>query len=222
MRLPSSIILLNGPPQSGKNTIASTIGVFLAANNIGFTEIALAEKLRKISEILIGRTLDDAAYNKIKDQSLQFGETETTLRQLMINMSENFFKQHYGPNIWAQLAIAKIFAQSVNLDYNNSRKYIVVITDLGFQEEIDAFTNEYYPNRLLLVHVNRPGKSFTNDSRKFVQPNNPEVPVVTIENSGSYSHLFNEVKTKIIRRLIPNMPDISLYSEDGKPETSTD
>jgi hypothetical protein len=168
------IIFINGPPRSGKDTVAD----YLVTK--GYTKMKMAGVLfDDIKKIL---NLTDEQYNlyreEKKDEPLVF---DTTLRQISINYSEKVAIPRHGQYYWS-----KIFLENAR----NSGFDKIVVSDLGFQREYDYFLNSLrFPyEQFSVIRIEREGCSFANDSREYVSSFD-----FKIVNDGSVLDLQNRV-----------------------------
>lgn len=154
------IVLLNGPPRSGKDAIADMI----CANNKSFTKLrfkdALVESVSKsynVSTELIELLLVD---ERTKEHPLpEFNGL--TCRQAMIDESENKIKPKWGK---AYFGLAT--ASKMNLDSN------YVLSDAGFMEEAQVLIDEFGLDNIVLIQIERAGCDFSNDSRSYLPVEN--------------------------------------------------
>lgn len=157
------VIGFNGPPRVGKDTIATALLDLLdseGVTNLPIHRQALAAPLRHACAALLGLSLTDKQYTDIKDKPIEV-LGGASFRQLMIDMSETFLKTKYKKDALSRLLYVR------NQVWWNSIPSIVVITDIGFTEEAQFFSEH---SRLYLnVRVDRPGDyTFAGDSRNYV------------------------------------------------------
>lgn len=144
------VIAFNGPPGSGKDTLADSI-VANYADALKFTLVTPA------LELLL------QLHNIDLDHYLQHKET---YRPLLIKLSNGIKK------IYTESTAEPECSLYVNL---LARKALttncrfVVVSDLGFDGEYQAL-EDLIPESLLLIRVHREGHNFLNDSRNYVYP----------------------------------------------------
>lgn len=156
------IIGFNGPPKCGKDTIASELMEILdseGVTNLPIHKQALAATMRDGAAAILGMNLTTAQYNDIKDDPLDILGGKT-LRHFMISMSEVFVKGIYGKDFWSRLLYER------NKAWWDRIPSILLVTDIGFSEEVEFFCN--HSSFYLNVVVDRPGASYNNDSRSNV------------------------------------------------------
>lgn len=161
------VIGLNGPPRSGKDTVADSIRMQLLRDGYSCKVIHTAAPMRKAAFSLLGLESTHVSYEAVKDLKQQM--TGDTVRQLMIQLSEEFIKPKYGQDYWARLLQRRINVWVRSLGRDEKKAPVVIIPDIGFDVEANMLGQthgEQYAN----VFLNRKGKHFRNDSRSYVKP----------------------------------------------------
>lgn len=154
------IVLLNGPPRSGKDTVAK------ALTAEGYAHLSLARILKERAHALFGLKVPFDFFEDRKDEPApEFGGM--TPRRVYIDVSEKIVKPAMGKDIWARWLreqIDELIADGVKV-----REFLpevgFAISDLGFPYEVPPLVAGLDP---LIVQVHRPGTSFKNDSREYV------------------------------------------------------
>lgn len=141
-------ILLNGPPRSGKSTIANEIIRELTRKQIMCRRDAIAGPMKQFAANMLGQpytAIDKENHNELFDEPV---------RRFLIRFSEVYLKPDYGHDIFG-----RAFA------YRN-RKYpgIVVADDCGFDLELTALPRP----QTFIIRVLRPGYDFGSDSREYI------------------------------------------------------
>jgi hypothetical protein len=171
------IVGFNGPPESGKDTLAELLAQHMDKMLIGVPVKfeSLAMPLRKVAYTLVEwpGNLDGPDYAKFKNT--HFGLLGVDGRHLMIDISERFLKPVYGIDVMAKLL----------LERNEGFPGLMLVRDSGFQCEVDPLVAAVGSDNLLIVNVGRPGKSFANDSREWVTHDNR----IAVENNGTIDDL---------------------------------
>lgn len=154
------IVGFNGPPKSGKDTIATAVMNILDREGVVLPvhRQALAATMRDGAAAILGLTGGDKWYNEVKDKPLEVLNGKT-FRRFMIDMSETFVKNIYGQDFWARLLYAR------NKHWWNSVPSILIVTDIGFPAETQFLCehSKHYIN----IRVDRRGTDFTSDSRRY-------------------------------------------------------
>jgi len=146
------IILLNGPPRSGKDTVAK----MMINATASMREYKMSMPLKKTIAVLYGLSSEHhKLIEEHKDESttLLFGET---YRNIQIAISESLMKPIHGPDVLGHLAV-KHMRQVMS-------KHIV-ISDTGFLEEVKPLIKEYGLDNICAVQLKRPDHSYDGDSR---------------------------------------------------------
>ena len=162
------IVGFNGPPGSGKDTIAEAVGAELlstyGANTVRY--IKFAGVLKKAVSALFLLNDDDYMFyfetsEKDEVQDRFYGKKP---RDLLISLSEEWFKPKFGKDI-----IGKIIQDEIDamIPFSSNNDY-VFITDVGFLDEISYYINEDKYN-FTLVKLNRSGANYTGDSRDYIK-----------------------------------------------------
>lgn len=188
------IVGFNGPPYSGKDTLASFVSDTIEAR----VEVApvirqesLSLPLRSISYAMIGSHYgpDTDTYDEFKKTF--FPQFQRTGRELMIDSSESFLKRLYGKQIMAKMLIER------NRDMPDNG--VLLVRDSGFQCEVDPLMDAVGMDRLAIVRIHRYGHDFSADSREWVEHPNPLFNL-DIENDGGLLDLGNKA-TKVFEWL---------------------
>lgn len=179
------VICLNGPPGSGKDFIGEML---YKTYPLGCELLKFAAPIEDIAKAILG--YDDDLFQlqreQYKDEMLP--GLNFTMRELMIDISENFIKPKFGQHHFGKLAAIAI-DQKLNL---TSRT--MIFTDSGFQAEFDTMqellNDDYY--NLHLVNIFREGKNFDNDSREYVT--NKKGKTIRFDNNVDKSDFVNFVE----------------------------
>jgi hypothetical protein len=153
------IAILNGPPGSGKDTLAAAI-----AADKGVQILKFAEPLKHSAARLSGVPYftDERWLRLWKDlpSTALFGATP---RQYLIQLSEGFFKPLFGANFFGNQAKVRVNSA---FEFGLS----VVFSDGGFLDEIVPLVVEFGAENVAICHLHRDGCSFRGDSRDYVKP----------------------------------------------------
>lgn len=192
-----NIICLNGPPGSGKDTVGRMIAQMLGA---GVVIDKFAAPLYEVANTLL--KMDDAEYYEWrevrKEESLM--TWPTTMRKLLIGISEDLIKPHMGKEYFGLQAAQRCVAEYKNYDDVEPtffvKKDTIIFTDSGFQYEYDAFLDKVCKEipdvKVHLAQVHRHGCTFDGDSREYVVDKWP-LATYDIVNNSSLEHLEDVV-----------------------------
>lgn len=173
----TQVILLNGPPQCGKDTLGSMVRELASAQVAKF-----AYFLKYATHGLYGFLQRNKSipamdgFEKSKDKPHEFF-LGLTPRQAYINVSETYMKRHHGEAIFGELLLQDIRGVAR-----------VVVTDSGFAEEAQILVDAFGKDQIHLVQLSRPGCSFEADSRGFIEL--PGVYTSPINNNGTFEDLM--------------------------------
>lgn len=180
------VLGFNGPPKVGKDTIATCVQTILDREgcNIPVHRQALAATMRDGAAAILGMNGGDKWYNEIKDQPLDV-LGGGTFRRFMIDMSESFVKRIHGQDFWARLM------HSRNQTWWNSIPSIMIVTDIGFKDEVQFLCE--HSTSYLNVRVDRPGTDFSNDSRGYCAAQSYGGKDFALTNDGTPEEAAEEV-----------------------------
>lgn len=174
------IILLNGPPGSGKDTLAQAI----QDCNPGYTHLTFKEKLIELTLVIYSLNIDKQWL--FSDRVTKDAPTPLfkglTPRQALIKVSEQVIKPNFGSDYFAKALVTKI----ENIERNTCGKDSnIVVSDLGFQSEIDSIQKNLLSYVTIeVVHLIRKNYSFQSDSRSYIYSDN-YIKQTTFINDGS-------------------------------------
>lgn len=177
-----NLLLLSGPPSSGKDTIAKFLYEqyhdHLNISQFVFERFSMPLKtsFSAISNTSHNDFYENSVYESKKDEIIPW--LGCSYRQYQINLSEKHFKPLYGEDIFARLFVARLEGYS--------KDATIVVPDLGFQIETDyleKMDKALNLERVLIIRCHRPGYDFSNDSRSYIYTN--YFPSIDINNTGS-------------------------------------
>lgn len=167
------IILLNGPPSCGKDSIAQR---YIELVDPNACTIKFAQPIRDAAMATFPH-LNQRNFEQNKSLPI-YPQSEATLRDWMIRFSEVLMKPLLGQSIFGAIATEKIN----NLEHSGT----ILVTDCGFLEELMyLLDNSEYS--MLLVKIRRKGTNFVNDSRSYLSPpeHHPRLVVCTLDNNDT-------------------------------------
>jgi len=184
----AKLILLNGPPRSGKDECAKMLYTKKLGNpSIPFPHwFRMSQPIKDAVRATWGMTeAEQAAFEKNKDVPQRaFGGK--SYRQVQISFSEDWMKPQFGPRIFGE--IAKITIRRSIAD-------VFVCSDCGFEEEVEALFDVFDKKDILIVKLHRPGFTFEGDSRRYIRI--AGIREVHVQNDSTLSHLLAQVETLV-------------------------
>lgn len=182
------VLLLNGPPGSGKDTAAKMLAEGLRGQVFFF-----ASPLKTMTHAAFGvpwMANRPDLFESQKDDPNQGPAPGVTWRQAYIAMSERYVKPLLGIDYFGRVLAETIaeFAQE-----NGEDVQLAIVADSGFREEAEALKKAGH--ELARFGISRDGCSFSNDSRSYwdgagiVEPHLEN----SICNNGSLDDLQEQV-----------------------------
>jgi hypothetical protein len=191
------LILLNGPPRSGKDTAGRILHEVL-----GYPLHKFTEPMDRALPAFVGITPERWAFLREHAKDKACEELGGLLpREVLISFSETWAKPLFGRDIFGQLMRRSLQAQPA------------ILTDCGFRREVECVVPDYPPEEVLLLRLHRPGCTFSKDSRAYITLADLGVRELDLENHGTLA-AFDEQ----IRRLAL---DISIRSSADTPCTTS-
>lgn len=183
---PRHIFLFNGPPGSGKDT--GGMIMCRLVNQAGYIGrfLKFADPLKNAVHAICGLHVAADYFEKKKEQQSEwlFGKTP---REAYISASEDWAKKFWGGDFFSNVMIKRIMSES------SGDKYIV-ITNCGFQTEVDHLVSVFGNDRVSVIQLERSGCNYSKDSRQ------PVVGLTThcVQNNGTLKDL-EEKLTNILQ-----------------------
>ena len=175
----SIVLFVNGPPQSGKDKLAT----YLAEALEGSVYVAkFASPIEGFLQHCLGLT--NAEYIKWREEDKDEVFTGLpnpdglTFRQIMIDFSEDFMKPKFGDAVFGHLAVKRTLELFNGFD-------VVIFSDSGFQEEFNTFRETIPGVHSYLFRVHRDGKTYEGDSREYVV----DRVIYDVDNNGTLEEL---------------------------------
>ncbi len=185
------IILVNGPPRSGKDTVGDII-----AKIAGGTPVKFAASLKRATHaffhalrddfsddtlyVATRASINDAYYEQTKETSMPlFGGL--TPREAYIGASETFLKPTFDNDVFGNILADQI---------ERSDKKLFVVTDSGFQSEAEVMIRRFGLDNVKLIRLTRAPYTFEGDSRGYIAL---EASTYGIRNEGTYDALKQAV-----------------------------
>lgn len=187
------VILLNGPPRVGKDSVGRAIYRQLGGSDRhSHVRIeALAAPMREVAHVITNTVKSN--YETTKDlpvPHLNHSTGNDSIREFMIGFSERCIKPRYGKDFWARLLLQRLA----------SPPNYLIITDAGFIDEYMALTESAGIGNVLVVHLSRRGFDWKNDSRGYIKPPLGYVKPLEVNN-----YLVEESAEEIVQYVQSNL-----------------
>lgn len=156
------LLLLNGPPGSGKDTVASAIKNYGQMKGLDVRNVVvkkLAAPIKSAYPALLGLT-NSAELDQLKDE--EYLGVPRGIRKLQIALSEDVMKPLFGQDIFA-----KILTRSVRC---LRKEVLCIISDTGFTNEFKYLFYRTPRINFLTLRLSRGNTSFDGDSREYITP----------------------------------------------------
>lgn len=178
-------VILNGPPKSGKDTIGQAIHAQLtfAGHKVHRDKFAKPIKDAVAAFVGLDHELRQLYFENpsVKDVPSKyfFGKTP---REVLISFSEDWVKQKFGNQAFGTLL--KLRTEELGKD-------VVVVTDCGFNHELDPFDT----TDIAVIRLHRNGCNYSKDSRSYITRD--DILAFDVDNNEEPDY----VATKIINQL---------------------
>lgn len=204
------VLILNGAPRSGKDTLATKL--FAAGTFWNHVDGSFKRPLQNIAAAILGMTEKDFLdqYETIKDQPCPNG-LPLTVRELMIKISEEWVKPLAGKRFFGDEAYRRALVDCGRMDTTRQPHYrwqvrgtTVVFTDGGFGEEVLKFIEELGPENVYIVRIIREGHTFEKDSRRLLQKHTPgleKCQFFSVFNNGTREDLLNSFNDIVLDKM---------------------
>lgn len=166
------IILLNGPPSSGKDTAAKHIRAWYNEKyyglGIGNRSFCLLDRMSMPIKRAFAGTMglpitNDGIVEPWESQKEEIiPELGVSYRQWQIDFSESFLK------CYRQEICGELLATRIGRRFSRNIANLIVVPDCGFEIEIEILYARFPPANILLLRCHRDGFDFSNDSRGYV------------------------------------------------------
>lgn len=162
------ILLINAPPQAGKDTAAQAI--IAQYHGKGYAvllerfSMPLKRAFAGVMNLPVTPEGHVEPWERGKDQNV--GILNCSYRQWQIDFSERHMKPLYGDDIFARLLLAR-------LPKAPDDDTIIVIPDCGFQVEADVLLSRFDPDKVFLLTIAREGCKWDSRSRVKVSEDTP-------------------------------------------------
>lgn len=148
------ILILNGPPGIGKDTIANLLEKKCDFKHITFKK-ALYQDVADFFGLCVDDVITECTHRELKERPSALFNWRTP-REALIHVSEDIMKKEHGPYIYGHKLAMQI--------EDGEDNYIV--SDGGFDEEIQALIDDDLD--VVIIRLYADGFNFDGDSRKYI------------------------------------------------------
>lgn len=178
------IVFLNGPPGSGKDTLAAEVQKGLSGSKV----VKFAKILKERTHALYGQPdLPHDHFEAVKDQPQCLFQGMSP-RQAYIAVSEVYMKPMHGTGVFGNF-----LAHEMQLDAETK---VFLISDSGFSSEAVPVLRTFGVENCLLVRIHAEGRgcTFAGDSRSYI---NLPVEKLDLQNNGTLEDFLFSGSRKI-------------------------
>ena len=207
------VTILNGPPSSGKDTLADMLieeakaGGVSNTHHLRFKDVLYQETAEHF-DVPVGYLIEVASDTIQKEKPLSALQGKTP-REALIHVSENIIKPLHGDDYFGkktkQKMLSLVSGDEFELNY-------FVISDSGFYEELYALCGPHL-NNFSFVKIHREGCSFKGDSRKYLSSGVVEAIVNYTEvESGTEYCIHNDGSLQDLRGVALDILQEEVYT----------
>lgn len=189
------IILLNGPSQSGKDTTKNIIFEYLLTENIASDFVLCHDKFSAPIKLAFAAMMEaDIGEDEFTVEGYENDKEKVipllgvSYRRWQIDFSEKFMKPLYGQNVFGRMLISRLTEDYIT---DEDGEWVFVISDCGFQIEIEEVLKAFKPEQVMLIRLHREGKTYEGDSREEVFLPNTYPYQHDVANNGTLDDLAN-------------------------------
>jgi len=183
----ASLILISGPPRSGKDTLATWL-----SHVMDYKVMKFARPIERALQGFFGMNHHEfnERRNKLKDEPWQLLQGKS-FRNCMQSFSEDWAKQ-YGSDIFGRIA-----AYNVVHDRDEGFNRFV-FSDCGFTEEVAPVIRRFMVEEVILVKLFRDGCTYEGDTRNYPDVSQFDgIEIREYHNNGTEADLFDFGETLI-------------------------
>lgn len=171
------LIVLNGPPRSGKDTLAAMLP--------GLKRKFSAPLKRAVPAIYgVADLIPDADLEKVKETQFDFLFGQS-YRQAQIAVFQ-WLERVHGPAVLGEIEARVLQANARHIMEKFSG--LVVYSDGGRGAEISALAASVGFDNMLIIQLVRDGTDYSNDIRSYVDI--PEIKTIRLHNNGTPDDLI--------------------------------
>lgn len=159
------IVLFNGPPEAGKDTLTIELAQALNAPvALGRMSAPLKRGVAALYDI------DPEEFEQMpkgKPSPKLLGQTP---RQAQIDLSEKWLKPKHGQDVLGKIMVNSLDQLIAALQEENLDVGYIAVPDSGFHCELPPLVERFGAVNFLLLRLHRKDKDFNSDSRSYVDP----------------------------------------------------
>jgi len=182
------IILLNGPPRSGKDTAAEFITLMVGNSKV--QHIKMSRPMKAALRLIFGFTMAEVReLEENKDQGNGPEFADLSYREMQIKLFEHL-KETYGPEV-----LGRIF---IRHDRHTMKRHTVV-SDAGLSVEIEPIVEAYPYKEIGLIQIRRPGCNFDDDIREYIGPHRGIGNFEVVENKYDLELFQAQIRRVLVK-----------------------
>ena len=155
---PTKIVLLNGPPASGKSMATTFLRLDFPGQVVDPKDV-----LTRLVSYTFRLTHDQVMlFSQRAEKEVQRTQLlGLSWREALIWASEDVLKPKFGLDVIGQFAVAEIFTK-------NKANRLFFVDSVGFTEEALCYYKAFGPKNVITLRLFRDGKTFAGDSRQYI------------------------------------------------------
>lgn len=201
------VVLLNGPPRAGKDTLAAKLVTKFHTANVNGRHAAVAKfaaplKTAAAAIYCFNNQAEfahfDSAEEKDKPSDVFLGKT---CREVQIGISEVYAKPFHGETVFGQMLVNRLKAEAREV-LGFGEEAIFFVSDSGFRPEAEEIVKAFGAENVLLVRILREGFTYEGDSRGYINLDDLDVETLEVTNvEGAANYAAEEVE-KFIKKFL--------------------
>lgn len=205
------IFLLNGPPYCGKDSLAKA--TILGDRTFGKMEFA--HPIKQANLALFGlsdqhfEVYESSKTNKEMKRPELMGQS---WREVCIALPEEFVKPFYGKEAFGHFLVNRI--RQVLSKSRSNDGFNIIISDCGFTDEVRPLIKAFGAENVHVIKIHRPGSSYKDDSRGYIDCQELGVGEYFIRNSRKEMEFHTQGFRLIQAIKHGNLPNTTPFSEE--------